>query len=87
MAILELTYLKEIGRLTVDAATIVEALTDELGLGIDGSSFHDVVTTAHRLYWTRDPFDRLIAAQALTAGATLLSADRSMLDNVDVAVW
>ena len=39
------------------------------------------------LTWTRDPFDRLIAAHAIVAGAPLLTADRGILENLPLATW
>lgn len=43
--------------------------------------------SAAGLTWTRDPFDRLIAAHAIVAGAPLLTADRTILENLPQAVW
>jgi PIN domain nuclease of toxin-antitoxin system len=39
------------------------------------------------LTWTRDPFDRMIAAQAVVADAPLLTADETILDNLPLATW
>lgn len=39
------------------------------------------------LTWTRDPFDRMIAAQAIVADAPLVTADRTILANLPLAVW
>jgi PIN domain nuclease of toxin-antitoxin system len=45
------------------------------------------VQAAAGLSWTRDPFDRLIAAHAILADATLLTADRTILANLPQAAW
>jgi PIN domain nuclease of toxin-antitoxin system len=45
------------------------------------------VQAAAGLTWTRDPFDRLIAAHAIVADAPLLTADRTILDNLPQAIW
>ena len=37
--------------------------------------------------WTRDPFDRLIAAQALVSGERLLTRDRLIRANCSWAFW
>lgn len=87
IALLELTYLEEAGRLRVDGSTIFASLEQQLGLRVDGTAFEDVVTTAHGQSWTRDPFDRLIAAQAIRTGAVLVTADEPMLAAVPGAVW
>lgn len=39
------------------------------------------------LAWTRDPFDRLICAQALADAAPLLTADRTVHEHLDMTVW
>lgn len=59
----------------------------QLGLRIDETPFGEVVARAHEQSWTRDPFDRLIAAQAIGSGASLISADESPRANVPSAVW
>lgn len=87
MALLELTYLNEVGRLRVSQTTILASLRDQLGLRVDESGFADVVARAHEQSWTRDPFDRLIAAHAISAGATLVSADEPMREHVHTVVW
>jgi PIN domain nuclease of toxin-antitoxin system len=37
--------------------------------------------------WTRDPFDRLIVANAMADGAPLITADETILANFRDAVW
>ncbi len=87
MALLELTYLQEIGRLSVGGEEVLAALAPALGLRVDDAPFADVVAIAHRQSWTRDPFDRMIAAQALCSEAELLTADDSIRAHVPVARW
>jgi len=87
MVILELTYLKQIGRLSVDGPAIVASLKDQLGLAIDDAPFRAVVGEAHAQQWTRDPFDRLIAVQALVTGAAWVTADATMREHVPNSVW
>ena len=87
MAVLELTYLHEVGRLSTGGSDVFNSLSDQLGLRFDDTPFQRVVDEAHTQTWTRDPFDRLIAAHALAAGASLVSADESLRDHVPRAVW
>ena len=87
MVELELEYLHEIGRLTVPSAVIVEDLERRLGLSVLETPFPLVVAEARRQSWTRDPFDRLIAAQAIVEGASLLTADEGIRAAVRAAVW
>jgi PIN domain nuclease of toxin-antitoxin system len=84
---LELGLLHEIGRLTVPAGRVLGELARAIGLAVDPSPFPDVVEAAEGLTFTRDPFDRLIGAQAIVAGAALATADRAMRSNLPVAVW
>ena len=87
MVILELTYLYEIGRTTVPGPAVVDDLKHRIGLQVADTPFQDIVLAAPTMSWTRDPFDRLIAAQATVEAAPLLTADERILDNVPGAVW
>ena len=84
---LELQYLKEIGRITTDAALIVETLGFSVGLELCPLPFGQVVTEAMTESWTRDPFDRLIVAQAKARQASLLTQDRTILEHYPLALW
>lgn len=87
MAVLEATYLQEIGRTTVSGPDIAADLAGRIGLRVSDAPFGAVVARACALSWTRDPFDRLIAAQAVVEDAPLLTADRTVLEHVPLAVW
>jgi len=87
MAVLELTFLHEIGRLRVDGPTVLASLQDELGVAVDRTPFADVVAAAQELTWTRDPFDRLIAAHAAEARASLLTKDETLHARAQGAIW
>lgn len=84
---LELTYLFEIGRVSEPAAAPLGALRRSIGLEVVDVSLTELVQTAAGLAWTRDPFDRLIAAHAIVADATLLTADRTILEHLPQASW
>jgi PIN domain nuclease of toxin-antitoxin system len=84
---LELTYLYEVGRVTEPAAAPLAALRRTIGLEVADTALSELVQAATGLSWTRDPFDRLIAAHAIVADAPLLTADRAILDNLPQAVW
>lgn len=87
MVVLELDLLHEVGRTTGPGTEVVTALRDAVGLTVDSAPFAVVVRNAANLTWTRDPFDRLICAQALAAGETLLTRDRRIRGNLDAARW
>ena len=87
MVRLELQYLMEIGRLTVGGQAICDDLHHRIGLRFAPESFEEVTHAALGLTWTRDPFDRLIAAHALVAGAPLMTRDATILAEVPRAQW
>ncbi|MBI4741053.1 MAG: PIN domain-containing protein [Betaproteobacteria bacterium] len=84
---LELAYLHEIGRITCPSATILDTLRRDLDLESCKLPFASVVGAALQQSWTRDPFDRLIVAQAAHGSARLLTADRSILKHYPFAYW
>ncbi len=84
---LELQYLHEIGRAARPGRAMVEDLAGRIGLSTSGVSFAEVVDRAASLHWTRDPFDRLIAATALAENARLLTKDEHLLRHLPLAFW
>ena len=87
MVRLELQYLYEIGRVTGPAGPVVDALRASLGLRVCDIPFPVVARAAEGETWTRDPFDRIIVAQAALARAPLLTKDRTLHDHYDRATW
>jgi PIN domain nuclease of toxin-antitoxin system len=87
MVVLELAFLREIGRLIVEPAAVVEELAAEVGVLVSADPFDRLVTAALDLTWTRDPFDRLIVATAATHDAPLVTRDRLIREHYPRAVW
>lgn len=87
MVRLELEYLHEIGRVTEPALTVWDAVSAALGARICDAPFFAVVREAERQRWTRDPFDRLIVAQAALHGAPLVTKDETIHAAYDAALW
>lgn len=87
MVQLELTYLYEVGRLTVSGPEIIGDLTQRLSLALSTTTMLAAVLAAAVLSWTRDPFDRLIVADALVAGTPLLTKDDVIRANCNLAQW
>ena len=56
-----------------------------VGLVTNRTPFIDVVGAATDLTWTRDPFDRLICAQAVAENAVLLTRNRKIRANLALA--
>jgi len=85
--LLELEYLYEIKRISINGSSVVSWLEERIGLQTDAVSFLPISERAASLKWTRDPFDRLITAQALFHDAELLTKDKIILENYIRAVW
>lgn len=87
MAALELQYLKETGRLGDSPAQVLSSLYQEIGLRVCAAPFQEIVERAYLESWTRDPFDRLIVAQARLMQAPLASKDRRIRAHYGEAIW
>jgi PIN domain nuclease of toxin-antitoxin system len=87
MVVLELEILHEIGRLGPQPDHVLADLAQHLELTVSEAPFDRVVGAARTFAWTRDPFDRLIVANAMADGARLLTADETILANFSGAVW
>lgn len=87
MVALELDFMHEIGRTAQPARVVVATLGAELGLKVCDLPFSAVAAAATHLAWTRDPFDRLIVAQAVVAQAPLVTRDRTIHRHSAVAYW
>ena len=84
---LELQYLFEIERVKEPANVIVSDLTDRIGLRICEKAFNAVVNQSVKMTWTRDPFDRLIVANAALNDNILISKDTNILEHYVHARW
>lgn len=87
MVELELQYLREIGRVRPGASEVLRALEGDIGLGRSELSLAAVASKACSLSWTRDPFDRLIVAEAMLGDGKLVTRDEMIRDNLSSAVW
>ena len=65
---------------------IVNDLSVSIGLRICDLPFADVALQAVDEDWTRDPFDRIIVAQARLAKATLITRDTAIHKRYDKAL-
>ena len=84
---LELEYLSETKRIKEDARTITSDLEVRIGLKICDRPFEQVIARALKESWTRDPFDRIITAQAHLRDARLVTKDRTIHKNYSKALW
>jgi PIN domain nuclease of toxin-antitoxin system len=87
MVMFELQMLYEVGKSIRTADKVYEALTEDIGLTIFEEPFHKIIHNSLKLNWTRDPFDRLIVAQAKTTKCPLITKDKMIRANFSGAIW
>lgn len=87
MVKLELQYLMETGRIRYGGERILADLAADIGLTVCDHPFPPIIQEALRMTWTRDPFDRIIASHAVSAGHSLATKDEMILENCPVAIW
>lgn len=87
MVILELDYLKEIGRTNESGKTVVDDLAARIGLVISPTPFLQVIVRARELSWTRDPFDRIIIGHAIADECKLITGDSTIASHFSGAFW
>ncbi len=78
---LELQYLNDIKRITAGAYDIIADLSNRIGLKICDKNFNAIINSAIDLSWTRDPFDRIIVANAAVNYDALATKDQTILEN------
>ena len=87
IALLELKYLKEVEKLSVAPVKMVEILRHDVGLQICQKSFQEVMEESLKHSWTRDPFDRVITAQASLNKQILITRDQTIQAHYKYALW
>ena len=85
--LLELEYLFEIKKINFTGREIIAYLEGLIGLAVSLEPFINVVQEACRIKWTRDPFDRLITAQASIRKDVLITRDEQIRKYYADAVW
>ena len=78
MSLLEIQFLAEVGRLEVRNPAFTAALLEDQRFTVDEVPLLAMVRNAFDLSWTRDPFDRLLAAHSSARRVPLCTADRLM---------
>lgn len=87
MAVVELQFLHEIGRAKAPAEEVVAALVERVGLRVSDAPFAQVALAAVDQSWTRDPFDRLIVANAAVERKRLVTSDETVRAHYPRAIW
>lgn len=78
VSLLEVQFLSEVGRLEVRQPDFVEAIGRDPRFVLDEVPLVPLIEKALPLSWTRDPFDRLLAAHSLARRVPLCTLDRTM---------
>lgn len=84
---LELCYLHETKRVTRTSQVIIHELETKLGIKTCDLTFDSIAHKAATLSWTRDPFDRLICANAIANQSKLLTKDKMIRKHLKLATW
>jgi PIN domain nuclease of toxin-antitoxin system len=84
---LEMKYLHEIGRINQYPDVIIDALKDEIGLILSNNDIEKIINHAIHYDFTRDPFDRIIIADAAINNSALITKDQYIRKNYKHAVW
>jgi PIN domain nuclease of toxin-antitoxin system len=88
MVLLELQYLYEISRILQPPQLLFRQLSTQIGLHQCEHPFSDVIETSLFENWTRDPFDRVIVAQARSNGISpLITSDTVIHKHYSAAIW
>jgi PIN domain nuclease of toxin-antitoxin system len=87
VVLLEMQLLQEIGRLNIGPEQWMEILSRDFDVKLCPLPLHRVITESLKLSWTRDPFDRMIVAQAIAGQGKLITRDDRMHTNFNGAIW
>lgn len=85
MTLLEIQFLVEIKRVELDFAEVLSFLSMQLNFEV--LPFSEKICLECLPLDTRDPFDRVILASAISERAPILSRDRWMKSNYDQVIW
>lgn len=81
VSLLEIHYLAEIGRIEIRNPQFTDALVEDPRFVIDEVPLVPLMRRAIELTWTRDPFDRLLAAHSSLRRLPLCTTDRNIREN------
>ena len=82
ITLLEMAFLAECGKIAFATGDASDVLRNDPRWSVDDPPLEAMILRALDLTWTRDPFDRLLAAHALHRGVRLATSDRTLLENL-----
>ena len=87
IVLLELQYLYEIKKIIHRAEKVFTVLSADFGISLCVEPLHSISIKALDENWTRDPFDRLIVANAQLKQDSLCAKEREILKQYRRAFW
>jgi PIN domain nuclease of toxin-antitoxin system len=78
VSFLEVQFLAEVGRLEAQTTEFAAAIGQDPRFVVDEVSLVSLIDQAIPMSWTRDPFDRLLAAHSEARRSPLCTLDRRM---------
>ncbi len=88
MVLIELEYLYEVKRIKLPSRDVQLKIEHEIGVRVCDLPFTLIASVVVDEKWTRDPFDRVIVAQAKANGLSfLMSADEEIGKHYPRTVW
>jgi PIN domain nuclease of toxin-antitoxin system len=78
ISFLEVQFLAEVGRLEVKQPDFTDTVSRDPRFIVDDVPFDRLIRQALSLGWTRDPFDRLLAAHSTARRVPLCTLDRNV---------
>jgi PIN domain nuclease of toxin-antitoxin system len=84
---LELQALYELGYIKTRPEVIINHLSNAIGLHQSDVPMEKIITAAIKLTWTSDPFDRMIAAEALVTDFPLVTKNSSLRKHLKHSIW
>lgn len=81
VSLLEMRFLHEVNRLSLDFSDVVAKLKRDEYFCIDTIPLDELCAAAYDLSWTRDPFDRLLVAHSHVRSLPLGTVDTRIIEN------
>ena len=78
ISLLEIQLLSEVGHIEVQGPKFFDTLREDSRFVVDEAPLVALIEKALGQCWTRDPFDRLLAAHSLARRVPLCTLDRSI---------
>ena len=87
MVRLEMQFLYEIERITEKPEKIFKTLKMDFAVRVCNDPFEAVIEIAETIHWTRDPFDRILTAQASLKHAPMITKDETIRKHYRNCIW